>query len=87
MWYDLLQQQSRGRGVHWAVETHVRSQGVLLDTVARFKGLEAQAVVLWLGEDVVDRGHWETFYVGATRAKSLLCIVCSPNTAKALSIQ
>ncbi len=64
MWYELLQQQSRGRGVHWAVETHVRSQGVLLDTVARFKGLEAQAVVLWLGEDVVDRGQWETFYVG-----------------------
>ncbi|MNE96007.1 hypothetical protein D3C80_1941630 [compost metagenome] len=57
---------------------------MLLDTVARFKGLEAQAVVLWLGDDVVDKGQWETLYVGATRAKSLLCIVCTPDAAKVL---
>lgn len=84
MWYDLLQQQSQSIGVHWAVEAPARNRGVLLDTVARFKGLEAQAVVLWLGDDVVHKGEWETLYVGATRAKSLLCIVSTPSAAKVL---
>lgn len=82
--YDLLQQQSQGAGITWAVEAHGRNRCVLVDTVARFKGLEAQAVVLWLGDEIVDDQQWETVYVGATRAKSLLCIVGSPKALKAL---
>ena len=82
--YDLLQQRRRGTGVVWAVESHGRNRSVLVDTVARFKGLEAPAVVLWLGDEVVDDAQWETVYVGITRAKSLLCIVGSPKALKAL---
>ncbi|MNC57796.1 hypothetical protein D3C75_1074790 [compost metagenome] len=55
-----------------------------MDTVARFKGLEAQAVVLWVGDDVVDEAHWETLYVGTTRAKSLLNFVGSSKVVRAL---
>lgn len=47
-------------------------------------GDEAQAVVLWLGDEVVDEKQWETVYVGATRAKSLLAIVGSQKVLKAL---
>jgi len=34
-------------------------------------------VVLWIGDEIVDEAHWETVYVGATRAKSLLAVVGS----------
>ncbi len=46
----------------------------------RFKGLEAQAIVLWLGDEIVNQCQWETIYVGTTRAKSLLAIVGLPET-------
>jgi len=82
--YELLQAKSIHGSVAWVMEDHGRTRSVLVDTVARFKGLEAQAVVLWLGDEVIDEEQWETVYVGATRAKSLLCILGSPRTLKAL---
>ena len=82
--YDLLDQRGETSGITWAFEAHERQRRVLVDTVARFKGLEAQAVVLWVGDEIVDEKQWETVYVGATRAKSLLAIVSSQKVAKAL---
>ncbi len=82
--YDLLEQRGEAAGLIWAVEAHGQKRSILVDTVARFKGLEAQAVVLWLGDEVGDEKQWETVYVGATRAKSLLAIVASQKTLKAL---
>jgi len=70
--------------VGWAIEEHGRARHVLIDTVARFKGLEAQAVVLWLGDEIVSDEQWETVYVGSTRAKSLLAIVGSKEVLAAL---
>ena len=69
--YELLQKRLDKSGIRWALEIHGKNKCVLVDTVARFKGLEAQAVILWVG----DEDHWETLYVGTTRAKSLLVIV------------
>ncbi len=82
--YELLQQRSQRAGIAWVEEIHGRRHSVLLDTVARFKGLEAQAVVVWLGDEVVDEQQWEAVYVGTTRAKSLLCIVSSPKASRTL---
>ena len=82
--YELLQQRSQDAGITWAVEVHGRKRCVVVDTVARFKGLETPAVVLWIGDEVVDDEHWESVYVGTTRAKSLLCIVGSLKSLKAL---
>ena len=73
--YDLLEPRMRAAGIHWVTETHGVAGAVLFETFSRFKGLEAQAVVLWLGDEVVDEEAWETVYVGATRAKSLLAVV------------
>ena len=75
--YDRLHARGHAAGIAWATEVHGRAHHVLLDTVARFKGLEAAAVVLWIDDEVVNLKKWETIYVGATRAKSLLTIVCS----------
>ena len=66
------------------MEVHGRARHVLVDTVAQFKGLEAQAVVLWIGDEVVDDEQWETIYVGTTRAKSLLAVVGSKGTSRLL---
>lgn len=71
--YELLQKRLDETGVRSAFEIHGKTKCVLVDTVARFKGLEAQAVILWVGDD----DHWETLYVGTTRAKSILAIVGS----------
>ena len=73
--YELLQLRNEAAGAEWAIEAHGRAGLVLVDTVARFKGLEAQAVVLWLGDELIDEKSWETVYVGMTRAKSLLAVV------------
>lgn len=79
--YELLEKRADVAGVEWAIEAHGEERCVLVDTVARFKGLEAQAVVLWMGDEVVEEKQWETVYVGTTRAKSILAIV---GTHKAL---
>ena len=79
-----LKQRLEAAGVEWAFEVHGKAKCVLVDTVARFKGLEAQAVVLWIGDEVIDEAHWETVYVGTTRAKSLLTVVGSLKVVRAL---
>ncbi len=73
--YELLQPRLVAASIQHVIESHGVGGSVLLDTFSRFKGLEAQAVVLWLGDEVIDAKTWETVYVGATRAKSLLTVV------------
>lgn len=80
--YALLQAHRLPAGVGWAIAAPGQRNSVFVDTVGRFKGLEAEAVVLWLGDEVIEEEQWETVYVGTTRAKSLLYVVASP---KALS--
>jgi hypothetical protein len=75
--YILLEQRRENAGVDWSFEVHGKKNCVLVDTVARFKGLEAQAVILWVGDELANENRWETAYVGATRAKSALSIVGS----------
>jgi len=82
--YDLLQARGQPAGITWAFEAHGRARHVVVDTVARFKGLEAQAVVLWIGDEVLSDEQWETVYIGTTRAKSLLAVVSSKKTIAAL---
>jgi hypothetical protein len=46
--------------------------GLTVDTVARFKGLERAVTILWeFGDCDLERDR-ETLYVGLSRAKSLL---------------
>lgn len=82
--YELLEALAETAGAKWAVESHGKSKRVLIDTVSRFKGLEAQAVVLWIGDEIISEQQWETVYVGTTRAKSLLAIVGSRSTIQRL---
>ena len=57
---------------------------VLVETVRRFKGRESPIVILW-GLDTIDLAdHKETLYVGMSRAKSILIVVGTPDTCKAI---
>jgi hypothetical protein len=82
--YELLKQREDAAGANWAIEVHGKAKCVLVDTVARFKGLEAQAVVLWIGNEVVTEENWETMYVGMTLAKTLLAVVGSQDALNIL---
>jgi superfamily I DNA/RNA helicase len=45
---------------------------VVVDTVARFKGLERAVIILWAFDDSNPASDRETLYVGMSRAKSIL---------------
>ena len=82
--HALIQTQRLPAGAAWSIETPGKGNSVFVDTVGRFKGLEAPAVVLWLGDETVAAEEWEVVYVGTTRAKSILCIVGSTKALSAL---
>ncbi len=83
--YELIRGHSLTGGLSWGEEQRGKSRSILFDTVPRFKGLEAQAVVLWIGDEVIDEKLWELLYVGSTRAKSLLSVVGSRRALSAIS--
>ena len=80
----LLQAHKLPGGAAWGIESAARKGSIIVETVGRFKGLESQVVLLWLGDEFVDGNHWETVYVGITRAKSLLYIVGSKEALAAI---
>lgn len=75
--YEELRALPIGSGVSWAEETHRQAQTVLLESVARFKGLERALIFLWLDDDFDIKAHQELLYVGMSRAKSRLFLVSS----------
>ncbi|GAA5175553.1 ATP-binding domain-containing protein [Niveibacterium umoris] len=83
--YGLLQDQKLSGGHSWTIEAPGPHRAVLVDTVGRFKGLEAPVVILWVGDEVIDEKQWEYLYVGATRAKSLLYVVGSARAVDAFA--
>jgi hypothetical protein len=75
--FDLIKSQPLPGRSTWAFEQASGDRTIRVDTVARFKGLESQAVVLWLGDDAIKRDWSETIYVGLTRAKGVLAVAGS----------
>ena len=73
--YDALQGRPLPRGSAWVVEGAAADAGVRLDTVRRFKGLEADVVFLWGLDALPSRDQDEILYVGISRAKSRLVVV------------
>ncbi len=64
-----------GSGLNWADGKHRLPNTILLESIARFKGLERKIIFLWLGDDVDAGTHREFLYVGMSRAKSRLFLV------------
>jgi superfamily I DNA and RNA helicase len=75
--FDQLEGFSLPSGSRWAFRQRANRSEVLIDTVRRFKGLEAGVVCLW-GFDAMDaERNREIIYVGTSRAKSRLYLVGS----------
>ena len=73
--YAALRRRPLPKPARWLEEGVRTDSTVLMDTVGRFKGLEAPVVVLW-GLDGIDwERSEELLYVGMSRAKSVLVVV------------
>ena len=80
--YAALRRLPLPRPATWLEEGIRNDRTVLIDTVRRFKGLEAPVVILW-GLDGVDwERSEELLYVGMSRAKSLLVVVGTSATCE-----
>lgn len=82
---DALRAMPLPDGVQWTEDVHGDPRKVLVDTVARFKGLEAAVLVLWLGLDIDDAIHRELLYVGTSRARSRLVLVGTRDACEAVA--
>ena len=74
-YFNAISQRPMPRGAEWSIEGPASSQGVRLDTVRRFKGLEADIVFLWGVDSMPANQMTETLYIGASRAKSQLYVI------------
>lgn len=84
--YELLAQHRLPGKTDWSFRTQDTRHypGLLVDTVARFKGLESSVVILWLGEEVVNAEEAETASVGTSRGKYLMHVVGSAKACAGL---
>ena len=74
-YYSALKSLPLPKPVRWLEEGVQGAGTILMDTIQRFKGLEAAVVFIW-GFDMIDNSrNQELIYVGMSRAKSLLVIV------------
>lgn len=74
-YYDVIKNLGKSSVVNWVIEGETVKNGVRLDTVRRFKGLEADYVFLWGLGSMPFNERKQLLYVGATRAKSRLVLV------------
>jgi hypothetical protein len=70
-----LAQKRISNSIKWTANHRQNPDEVLIETVKRFKGLEARIVILWLDDGGIVPIGGEELYVGASRARSQLLIV------------
>ncbi|WP_404357090.1 NERD domain-containing protein [Methylotuvimicrobium sp. KM1] len=84
VFYNLLEKETLSKPAKWSREEHFVTNGVLIDTVKRFKGLEREVIFLWL--DQLTLSNDAIMYVGISRAKSLLYFVGDSQSLQQLQI-
>lgn len=84
--YEMLSQFNLPNGISWSIENGFKPNHLLVDTVKRFKGLEADIVIVWGLPERESNELREVLYVGASRAKSELIFVSDPKAIANLSL-
>jgi hypothetical protein len=74
-----LVEKKISNSITWTANHRANQNEVLIESVKRFKGLEARIVILWLDDAGVAPIEGEELYVGASRARSQLVIVSTNN--------
>lgn len=83
VFYNLLEKETLPKPAKWSREEHFITNGVLVDTVKRFKGLERDVIFLWLDHQTLSNDA--LMYVGVSRAKSVLYIVSNAESLELLN--
>ena len=68
----------------WGKVDQPEDDGITVETVARFKGLEGQIVFLWGLDHLADEERHETLYIGSTRATAQLYLCGSSEACEAV---
>lgn len=63
--------------------TRLEDEGVTCETIHRFKGLEADAVIVVL-DDLADEQDRQLAYIGLSRARSMLVVIAPPTVGESL---
>ena len=84
IFYETLRHRPLPGGAKWLEEGEIEPGKVLMETVKRFKGLEAPIVFLWGIDGLDPEKDAETLYVGLSRPKSILGLVGQPEQCDAL---
>lgn len=71
---NALQRLTLPSGLVWKGVDSKRKAGIMVETVARFKGLEGEILILWGLDDLPREERRGTLYVGISRAKSILAL-------------
>ena len=71
-------------GLVWKDISSRQERGVTVDTVAKFKGLEGDVLILWGLDKLPQDERRETLYVGISRAKSILVLCGTEMTCQAV---
>ena len=82
--YEALRHRPLPAVVQWLEEGEIEPGKVLMETVNRFKGLEAPIVFLWGIDGLDTEKDAETLYVGLSRPKSILGLVGQAEKCEAL---
>jgi len=84
--YSALKARGTPSGAVWNIEGGFKKGSVLIETVKRFKGLEAEVVFLWTLPERESLEFAEVVYVGATRACADLTIVATSSQLAELKL-
>jgi hypothetical protein len=83
--YEMIRKFTLPNGNAWSIENGFKINHLLVDTVKRFKGLEADVVIVWGLPGFESDEIEEVLYVGSSRAKSELIVVTDPESLAILS--
>lgn len=73
-YFSLLRDSTLPQGVKYSLRQHRIPNTILVESVGRFKGLEASIIILWGVDDFDLEEDKETLYVAFSRAKSRVFI-------------
>jgi hypothetical protein len=81
---DALRRHILSAGANWGSLDDDSPRAVVVETVARFKGLESEILVLWGLDQLPDEDYQSDLYVGSSRAKSILALCGTAETCKSI---
>ena len=73
-------------GLKWGNVDSSSSNTVTLESVARYKGLESQVIILWGLDHLLSEDKSKSLYIGISRAKSILAICGQEETCTSVLI-